>query len=418
MDHNAKPHSGGRVDQVLAAEQVAAVESLMDGIENLYGAVDHLALAFVRGFAHCEKVESADGAIVELRPVDQWHVVRDGIYRGWRYNPEARQCGYDALTPEHEMLSERFVTHEVERPLARIAIMKYVRSSLSEKDWGAFVEIYGKRTGIAILPPDVPPEQVADYLAMAQALAEGAPGAMPHGSDFKPNSGDKGSGATPFAEHCKYWTEKLVLAGTNGKLTMLAEAGSGTLGGNAHADTFESLSRADARRVSTTINDQLVTPYLRGAFPGRPVSAYWELAFREEVDAAAVVEDAGKLRAAGYRLDREELQEKTGYKVSDATSQAGDAAEITNAALQRAANSSGDVSGVTTAKKAETLLNRVSEAPEKGVEKALAAILGEVINGDGVSPWVDVLAEAVAEGLAEGLAEAEDGAYVEEFHSP
>ena len=97
---------------------------------------------------------------------------------------------------------------------------------------------------------------------------------------------------------------------------MLTESGSGTLAGGAHADTFDQLARGYARTISELIQKQLVVPWLRKQFPGEPISAAWALAFREEVDGSAVVEDATKLKGAGYTMDPSELGEKTGYKLT------------------------------------------------------------------------------------------------------
>jgi phage gp29-like protein len=267
----------------------------------------------------------------------------------------------------------------VRRPLGRIAIIKHARTNLSEADWGAFVERYGLTSGVVIMPPDVSKEDEAAFMQAAQDVAEGGSGALPHGSTYEPNSGDKGRGAGPFKEHLKHWQEKLVLVGTNGMLTMLTQSGSGTLAGAAHADTFDQLARGDARAVSELINAQLVRPYLSRQFPGQPISARWELAFREEVDGSAVVEDAAKLRSAGFRMDPAELGEKTGYKV---TAEAVPGTEV---------------GGQRSELGAPLITNRAKgEADETGGD-SLDAMLASLLRG-GVDAWTDAMAAAVKAG--------------------
>lgn len=423
MDWNAKAETGDRIDATLAAAQEAAVEELMNGIDNLYEAIEHLAIAFVRGFAHCEKITDSSGFVTELRPVDQWHVVRDGIYGGYRYNPGALQTTYAALDSKLDMPKDRFVTREVKRPAGRIALMKFVRANLSETDWGAFTEQYGAKNGVVEMPPDISPEDEDTYLALAQAIAQGGSGAMPHGSKYYPNSGDKGSGAGPFAEHLAYWTEKLVLVGTNGKLTMLTESGSGTLAGTAHAAAFDSLSRADARTISELITKQVVNPYLKLRFPGQPSLAYWEMAFREEVDAAEVIDDAVKLDGAGYRVAPAELAEKTGYQLDDASGDLAEGQEGPLNPVQRRANRREDENGVITAEEqgggqnAPLLTNLRNRQPgtirnaENDSDAAalpdLETMLAGALSGTN-DAWVTMLATAMAQGVDDAGVEDED----------
>jgi phage gp29-like protein len=410
MDWNAQPKTGDRIDAALAQAQADAVHALIDGIGNLYEAIDHLALAFVRGFAHCEIIQGPGSSIVELRPVDQWHVVRRGIAGPWRYNPEARQSSWDSLPASNDMPEDRFIIREVKRPIGRIALLKWARQALNDADWGAYVERYGIASGVVTMPPDVGPEREAEFMAAAQAVAEAASGALPHGATWSPNSPDKGSGTSPFEDRLKWLSEKLVLAGTGGKLTMLTESGSGTLAGGAHADAFESLTRGDARAIGEVINRHLVEPWLRAQFPGQPVLAYFELAFREEVESSAVIEDAAMLATAGFRMAAKELSEKTGYELlpvaTDPT--AGSAGNGGANAMQTHATAFSAENGVDGAETGNpplesqtgaTVRNRES-TPTKGADAPLADLLAGALRGS-TDAWAAALIAAVADGAAE-----------------
>lgn len=425
MDWNATPMQGDLVNDAEAAKQAAAVQELMDGIENLYDAIEHLQIALNRGFAHCEILEGPDGTPRALAPVDQWHVVRDGIYGGWRYNPNAHQTSYRVLSG-NDMPEDRFIIRTVRRPLGRIALVKFVRANLSEADWGAFTERYGLASGVVTMPPDVRPEDEAVFVSAAQAVAEGGTGALPHGSDYKPNSSDKGSGSAPFESHLDYLTKKLVLVGTNGMLTMLAESGSGTLAGNAHAATFDQLARGDARSISELIQKQLVEPYLKKRFPGQRISAYWELAFREEVDGSEVVNDAVALSGAGYAMDAGELAEKTGYKLEKTNATPADGQDTPLNPVQTCANALEPEKGVITADGEEDGLeapfsnnlknrdsgkvNETEYEPEiTNSETALPdleVMLAGALTGTS-DAWVTALAEAMT-GAAEIVADDEE----------
>ena len=316
MDWNAKPMTGDNVDEKLAEEQVAFINQLCNGIgDAIYDGIEHLAIAFNRGFAQCEIIETYGGTVTELRPVDQWNVVRKGLRGGWKYNPDALQTNWENLPEENEMDPRRFVYREVPRPVGRVALRKFIRANMSDKDWDAFVEIYGLPGGVVIGPPNVPPDKEAQYETWAKGAAQGGSGYLPHGAEYHAN--DAPRGVQPFEKHLEYLTKKLVLVGTGGLLTMLAESGSGTLAGSVHAEAFQQLARGDARRIGICLQRDLILPRLRREFPGQPVSAKFEMAFREEVDSAQVIEDVVALSGAEYRVKASEVADKTGYELED-----------------------------------------------------------------------------------------------------
>lgn len=298
-------------DEKLSGEQQDFVRQMIDGIPNLYEGIEHLAMASYRGFSLIE-LNVTQGQI-DLIPVDPWNVVRDGSRGDWKYNPEARQVSYAYLGDDLIIDPQYWLIREVKRPIGRFALLKYIRANLAEKDWDAFLEIYGVPGGIVIMPPNL--GQFEDeYRRWAEQAAKGGSGALPHGATYTPN--DQPRGINPFDGRLRYLTEKLVLAGTGGMLTMLSAPGSGTLAGGAHSETFKTLASGEARKISEVIQTQLIEPCLRRAFPGQPILAYFELAFNEETDTGEFIKDVATLATAGYQVDPAQVEEKTGYKVT------------------------------------------------------------------------------------------------------
>lgn len=302
-------------DESLAEKQEELISEKLDAINNLYDAIEHLALARFRGYAHCEKWENADGDLFHLEVVDQWNVVRDGLRGGWKYNPKALSTSYVGLPESAALDSERFLYREVRRPINRIALFKFVRANLSEKDWDAFVEIYGVPGGVIVGPPNVPEGKEAEYRSAAQDIAQGGSGYLPNGSTYTPNQGPRGS--QPFKERLTHLSEKLVLAGTGGKLTMLTDAtGLGSGAAEKHGEIFDQIAAGEARRISECINDQLVAGWLEQAFPGQEHLVYFELSANEEPDVGAIITQVRDLSAAGFQLDPKQVAEKTGWQVT------------------------------------------------------------------------------------------------------
>lgn len=262
-----------------AEEQRDYLAEIYGQIDNLREATEFLALATFRGFAHVQKQDlNGDGVIDHLELLDQWNWVRDGMFGQWLWNPKAQNVTAEALknNPEAIIDPRQFIIREVPRHLNRIALIKRVRTNLAEKDWTAFVEIYGIPGGVALMPPNVPENERDNYLTLAREVAEGGNGVLPYGGDWKPNDGPRG--VNPFRDFLRYLDEQLILAGTGGLLTMLAQSGSGTLAGNAHQKTFESIARAEGRKVSELFQKQFDKELIRAKFGEEaPILAYFQL---------------------------------------------------------------------------------------------------------------------------------------------
>jgi len=262
--------------------------------------------------------KSSKGGIARrLAPVDQWFWCRRGIYGPWTYN---RNSTIGQVTGE-DVDEMRFVCREVERPVNRVALIAFVRKALSQKDWDGFIEAYGIPAVFIIMPPDVPEEKADEYLETASQVVGDARGALPNGSDIK--TVDNGArGVNPFRDHLKYQDEQLVLRGTGGKLTMLAESGSGTLAGDAHSETFAAIARSEAKEISETLRLCIDKEILARVTPGEDAYAYFELSANEETEPAQLVKDIAQLENAGLETDVKWIAEKTGYPVTRRTVQA------------------------------------------------------------------------------------------------
>ena len=298
--------------RTLGARQAAALRGAYERIGNLREAVTFLALAEFRGYAHVERHFDSRGNTVRLEPVPQWFWARLGPDAPWQYNAMARP---GLPMPEDPVLDPaRIIYRESDAPIDEIAVIAHLRQSLSQKDWDGFIETYGLPPLFLELPPDIPAEREAEYQAQAESIIGDARGTVPSGT--KIHTVDSGARAqNPFAEHLRYQDEAIVLAATGGKLTVLAEAGSGTLAGSVHQAAFDDITEAEAALISETFQHQFDRPLLEKLFPGQPQLAYFELAATRSLDPAAIIAQALTLARAGYEIDPAELSEKTGYRL-------------------------------------------------------------------------------------------------------
>jgi hypothetical protein len=300
--------------RALAEDQAAALGDAYGRIDNLYEAIEWLELGAFRGYAHLEKIYAnpgtADLAIEHLEPVEQWHWTRQSMYAEWEYVAAATQTNIGVPIDYGQ-----FVIHEVRRPLDRVALILWVRAALCEKDWDAFIEIYGVPHWVVFTPPHVPKEKEPEYLAAANVIAQGGNGTLPHGSDLK--SADKPRDSNPFRPRLDWIQEQLVLAGTGGLLSMLSmPTGIGHGATGAHEDAFKKISKKEARKISAVFNAQFDAPLLAEKFPGQPRLARFELSANEEADVSGICAQTLQLSQAGYEVDAGQLSERTGYQVT------------------------------------------------------------------------------------------------------
>lgn len=334
-------------DEALAEDQRATLAAAYEQIGNLYEAIEHLGMATFRSFAHVQAQPDSDGVIRHFEPLDQWNVVRDGLYGDWFWNADATQKTAQSLGAAARIDQQRdlMIVRQRRRHVDRPGLVMFVRQNLSEKDWDGFVEIYGIPNPIVIGPANVPADKETEYAAAVAKIANGSGGYLPNGSDVKyPNETRAGS---PFEARLDWLQKQMILVGTGGMLTMLTDSGSGTLAGGAHSETFRSLARAEARQISEVFQQTHDRWILDAAFPGKPHLAYFALAANDELDVGDIVAHAAQLAPAGYVVDPDELSEKTGYAITYVgqgnVSLPGERPAALNRALHRASRRTADV---------------------------------------------------------------------------
>ena len=303
-------------DKGLAEAQSAALRRAYEQIDNLTEAIEHLETSAFRGFAFLQAQGNSEG-FKHLELLDSWSFLRDGMHGDWFWNPRADSTTAKALgdSKRLQLDRDRLICLETPRHIDRLGLIKFVRANLSEKDWDSFIEIFGIPLPIIISPEDVDPNKVDEFRAAAEQVAAAATGSLPFGSIV--NYPDVERGTSPYDARLEWLSKKLVLAGTGGMLTMLAESGSGTLAGNAHTETFKSIARSRAAKISEKLQLTIDRFEMQRLFADRPRLAYFEIASEEEQDIGDIIKHAGMLRTAGYKIDRQQLEEKTGYKLEE-----------------------------------------------------------------------------------------------------
>lgn len=295
--------------QALADRQRATLRAAYDRVRNLPAALSFLALAELRGFSHLEKIFAADGTITELRPVEQWFWVRDGLRGPWQYNAGAH-IGTKSGTP---VQPERFIIREIDDPLDELMAKHHLRSEKADAGWAGHLENFGIPAIVIEGPPNVPREKEKEYQATAESISAQARGYVPHGTNIHTVAGY--TGKSVLKPRLEYLNRQLALAGTGAQLAILTEGGTGNLAA-AHAAAFNDMADALAQDISGVMNDNFDQDVIARLHPGEPPLAYFEFAPRANDGGCKVLNDAVKAKSAGYSMDIGELSNATGYRLT------------------------------------------------------------------------------------------------------
>jgi hypothetical protein len=282
--------------------------------------IRHLALAEVYGYSvlavHPDKLEI----------MNWWNFCRVGLYGQWVYNPDLRQADGKNLPEANRIDNEggAYVIRTVENPL----IFRLLRAFLHHREivayWHDNLEKESKRQVVIIPGTGFTETEASAFKDSAVAIAAGGSGCLaPGNSDkvtnvmFPPAS----RGLSYYDVRVRMIEEAVYRDLLGSTLIASAQSGSGTLAGNAHADTAKNRVQGCAKSISATLQEQFDRFVLLKAGliqPGETPRAYFELVDRKSVDPQKEVEWAVQLKQAGFDRDLAELEERTGMKLTKA----------------------------------------------------------------------------------------------------
>lgn len=276
----------------------------------------HLERGFFRGFAHARPIYSAKfDAIENFELYDQWNFALDPSTGDWWWNPDAVSWANANFQP---ITQGQLITLHRSRHINYPALAVFVRAALGDKQWGIFLERYGIPPVTIIMPEFAEKSEELLYMTAAQKLAAAGSGALPYGSLVE--YATEARGTDPFTEFLRHQQELTVLMATGGQLTVLTAPGSGTMAGGAHTETWQRVVGRDLRSVARAINRTSTKDLLNINFPNQPHLAGIEYQAYKKLTPAEILEDAAKAKTAGYLIQRDDLEEKSGYKLELDTS--------------------------------------------------------------------------------------------------
>lgn len=295
-------------DETLANEQRDALDRFVSGIENFSEVLEHMDLAFFRGFSHVQPIWDGN-KVQHVNLLDSWNFLRNDEGQ-WLWNPACHETtgGLEPIGPD-----ARLVSLVRKRAIDYPAIIIYIRHALGDRDWGRFIERYA-------IPP-VHFEMAAGATDKDKPLYQEAGDAAHNGQNtIRPNGSHidfaaEARGADPFTPFIEHQDKYILLLATGGTLTSLAQADTGSLAGGAQMEVWREIVARDGVKIAEALNRSLFRRYLELEFPGRPMAARFELSNEAKPTADEIADLAGKLKTAGYTVDQAELEEAVGLKL-------------------------------------------------------------------------------------------------------
>ena len=182
------------------------------------------------------------------------------------------------------------------------------------KGWDTFLDVFGSPSIFLELPPSTSEEKALEFDRRVQQIVSDGRGTIPNGAKFQTvetTADNSGS----FETRAKWCREAIITIATGGLLTVETQAGSGTLAGNAHAESFNELCAGSAASIAQVVNMQWCRPRLASRFPGAPVLARFDFSPEKEDDRAAQAQLIATLSSAGFRPSAETVSELIGFEV-------------------------------------------------------------------------------------------------------
>jgi hypothetical protein len=298
------------VEGTKAEAQKKILEKMLDGAVGLSAAIEHMGLAFFRGYSFCEPYMRDGRLAFNCPPSWEFNRSPDGT---WWHNPlvvegDAGGEGQTAFDPEAVIHIER--VRAVDYP----ALALYLRHEVAEDEWGRFLERYGIPPVILEMPPLAQPGDADRFAQAAQQVYEALCGAVPNGT--KVNTLAEARGADPFSAFIEHQEKTMVRLCTGGTLGSIAEAtGIGSGASDAQGDVWREIVSRDA----VLIGEEFTRWFGRYVFP-EGMLVRFELGTEKRATPDEVFDTAAKARQAGYRFTKEYLETETGAELEEDTS--------------------------------------------------------------------------------------------------
>ena len=199
--------------------------------------------------------------------------------------------------------------------LARMAAWAFVFKSYTLKDWAGFCEIFGIPFRIGRYDRSASEKEKRALLRAVLSLASDGGAIVPKGMELELVQAGQGRGEAVFGAFADY-LDKQVSKGVLGQ-TMTSDDGASLAQAKVHDEVRDDIRRADARRLSSTIQRDVIEPFVQMNFGLRERYPQFRLHTPEAEDLKALSEALGRLVPVGLRVSQDEVRTRLGFREPD-----------------------------------------------------------------------------------------------------
>lgn len=322
----------------------------------------------------------------------------------WR---DPRWFDYDTVTGRKLLLREgadkvelpmyKFVKHEpllksglpIRGGFALVAAYYHLIKSFDVAGWAAFVEVFGYPIRVGKYGKNATKNDIDVLKRAVRNIGRDIGAVIPDAMAIEIVEGVKPGGSTNHFEKLAKWVDAQLSKGILGQ-TATTEGTPGKLGNeDAQHEVRLDIMEADARQLETTLNRDLVIPYINLNFGPQEQYPKLRLPVPRPEDINGLVDNVSKLVPLGFPVKRSELYAKLGL------TEPGDDDEVLvggSAPAEQPTNPRG-----TPAKEQATAGNTEGAAAAMNAASEANDELEEIVEATDWEPYVKPLHEAVAE---------------------
>ncbi|MFT4099114.1 MAG: DUF935 domain-containing protein [Rhodoblastus sp.] len=296
------------------AKAVDAVQGLIDD-PILRDMIQDMQDGLGKGYSVVEPIWDYQEGV--LKPVVYQH--RDPRY--FRYDEVGLRNLHlldESGLPGIRITAPYFIAHEprvragvpIRAGLARSAAWAFLVQSFTLQDWAAFAEIYGIPFRVGKYGPSATVEDKLTLLRAVRGIANDGAAIIPAGMEVEFHEVSGARGEAVFGSLIDYLDRKISLAVVG--QTMTAENGSSLGQAKVHNEVRHDIQRFDARATASTLNRDLIRPFVAMNFGPQKVYPTVQLEIAEPEDLQALGDFLQRTVPLGLKVGQAYARKKAG----------------------------------------------------------------------------------------------------------
>ena len=195
--------------------------------------------------------------------------------------------------------------------LARLVSWAFMLKSFTLQDWAAFLEVFGMPLRVGKYDQQAGAEEKRTLLRAVRDLGSDAAAIIPIGMEIEFIEAKGGQGNAVFGDMADY-LDKQVSKAVLGQ-TMTTDDGSSLSQAKVHEDVKIDIKKSDARQVSTTINRDLIVPFVAFNFGPNAPAPVFAVPVEDPEDVKTMSEALARLVPMGLKVAMADVRKKVGF---------------------------------------------------------------------------------------------------------